>query len=148
MSKVSKQSLGLAGEYAVASELCRRGCYAQLTLGHHKSADILIETEKRMVRVQVKAKQGTQWPGVHGISRSTDFLVLVDYQSKEVGEIPDFYVLGMRQWKRILQMERIRKPGVVITRTYRVVYPDGWKGVNLRVKDVMRAKEAWNRITG
>ncbi len=101
-----------------------------------------------MVRVQVKAKQGTQWPGVHGISRSTDFLVLVDYQSKEVGEIPDFYVLGMRQWKRILQMERIRKPGVVITRTYRVVYPDGWKGVNLRVKDVMRAKEAWNRITG
>lgn len=31
MSKLSKEALGLAGEYAVASELCRRGCYAQLS---------------------------------------------------------------------------------------------------------------------
>ena len=33
----------MAGEYAVASELCRRGHYAQLTLGHHKKTDLLVE---------------------------------------------------------------------------------------------------------
>jgi hypothetical protein len=32
----SKELVGLAGEYAVASELCRRGYYSQLTLGNHK----------------------------------------------------------------------------------------------------------------
>jgi hypothetical protein len=41
--KLSKESVGLAGEYAVASELCRRGHYAQLTLGSHKKTDILVE---------------------------------------------------------------------------------------------------------
>lgn len=41
--KLSKELLGLAGEYAVASELCKRGMYAQLTLGSHKHTDILIQ---------------------------------------------------------------------------------------------------------
>jgi hypothetical protein len=34
--KLEKETIGLAGEYAAASELCKRGFYAQLTLGHHK----------------------------------------------------------------------------------------------------------------
>ena len=42
MEKISKEFLGLAGEYAVASELCKRGLYAQLTLGHHKSTNLKI----------------------------------------------------------------------------------------------------------
>lgn len=43
--KLSKELIGLAGEYAVASELCRLEVYAQLTLGSHKQTDILVETE-------------------------------------------------------------------------------------------------------
>jgi hypothetical protein len=31
-TKLSKEFLGLTGEYAVASELCKRSMYAQLTL--------------------------------------------------------------------------------------------------------------------
>lgn len=42
MMKMSKELVGLSGEYAVASELCRRGVYAQLTLGHHKRTDLLV----------------------------------------------------------------------------------------------------------
>jgi hypothetical protein len=34
---IAKDTLGLAGEFAAASELCRRGIYAQLTLGNRKS---------------------------------------------------------------------------------------------------------------
>ena len=36
MDTSNKETIGLAGEYAVAFELCRRGFYAQLTLGNHK----------------------------------------------------------------------------------------------------------------
>ena len=31
--KIEKSILGVAGEFAVAAELCRRNIYAQLTLG-------------------------------------------------------------------------------------------------------------------
>jgi len=33
----------LCKEYAVASELCKRGFYAQLTLGNHKKTDLVVE---------------------------------------------------------------------------------------------------------
>lgn len=61
--KISKDILGLAAEFAVASELCRRNIYAQLTLGFRKRTDILVETERGMSRIQVKGKQGKEWPG-------------------------------------------------------------------------------------
>ncbi|GAH85546.1 unnamed protein product, partial [marine sediment metagenome] len=64
---VAKDILGLAAEFAVASELCRRNIYAQLTLGLRKRTDLLIETERGMLRVQVKGKQAREWPGVKGI---------------------------------------------------------------------------------
>jgi hypothetical protein len=57
---ISREAIGLAGEYAVAFELCRRGFYAQLTLGNHKKTDILVETSRRLFRVSVKAKTGSQ----------------------------------------------------------------------------------------
>ncbi|MDD2276940.1 MAG: hypothetical protein PHP56_10455 [Smithellaceae bacterium] len=36
---LSKETLGLAGEYAVACELCKRDIYAQLTLGNRKEME-------------------------------------------------------------------------------------------------------------
>ena len=82
MLKLPKEVLSLAGEYAVASELCRRGLYSQLTLGNHKRTDILVETEFRMFRIQVKAKQIGEWPSVSGLYRQDDFLILVDFVGK------------------------------------------------------------------
>ena len=57
MNKIDKHNLSLAGEYAVASELCRRGIYAQLTLGTRKKTDILADTGTTMFKIEVKAKQ-------------------------------------------------------------------------------------------
>ena len=42
---LEKETLGLAAEFAVASELCRRGIYAQLTLGNRKRTDLLVDVE-------------------------------------------------------------------------------------------------------
>jgi len=38
---ISKECIGLAAEFAVASELCKRGIYAQLTFGNKKRTDRL-----------------------------------------------------------------------------------------------------------
>ena len=61
-TQLTKETIGLAAEYAVASELCRRGIYAQLTLGNHKRTDLLVVNEEsgKMLRVQVKAKRKTE----------------------------------------------------------------------------------------
>lgn len=76
-------TLGIAAEYAVASELCRRGIYAQLTLGHQKKTDLLVFFESgQLARIEVKAKQGREWPNCKGISRSDTYLVFVGWGSE------------------------------------------------------------------
>ena len=103
--KISKDILGLAAEFAVASELCRRDIYAQLTLGQRKRTDILVETEKTMLRIQVKGKQGKEWPLVKGISGKDIFLVFVDFENKKENERPDFYILTVKDWGKLLGSE-------------------------------------------
>lgn len=144
--KLSKEFLGLAGEYAVASELCRRGVYAQITLGHHKQTDILVETEHRVLRLSVKAKQVNEWPSVSGLYRPDDFLVLVDFKGKAVTDRPDFYVLGLEDWLQMVAEEREREPRIKVDDRNRITWPDGWTGMNLRVNRVLHAKEQWHKI--
>jgi hypothetical protein len=75
--KLKKENLSMAGEYAVASEICRRNFYAQVTLGRLKRTDILVynqETGKEL-RVEVKTKQGREWPGIKGINDNQTLLI-------------------------------------------------------------------------
>lgn len=148
MEELTKEFLGLVGEYAVASELCKRNVYAQLTLGHHKSTDILVETEKDVIKVQVKAKQGREWPSVSGISRASDYLVLVDLQKKKEDERPDFYILDFNDWKKLIESEKTKYPEVNIDDKYRIRYSDGWKGLNINPIQVESCKEQWGKIRG
>ncbi len=78
---IERDTLGLAGEYAVASELCRRGMYAQLTLGHKKRTDLLVESGDTFFRVEVKTKQRSEWPAVKGIYGNS-ILVFVVFFNK------------------------------------------------------------------
>ncbi len=56
MDKISKNSVSLAGEFAVLSQLVLRGYDANMTLGHTKGVDILVSDPKsdKMFRVEVK----------------------------------------------------------------------------------------------
>jgi hypothetical protein len=98
MGGIPKEILSLAGEFAVASELCRRGIYAQLTLGSRKRTDLLIETETAMLRIQVKAKQINRWT-CKGVFGENIILVLVDYKNKALEQRPDFYILTPSDWE-------------------------------------------------
>jgi hypothetical protein len=146
---IIRETLGLAAEFAVASELCRRGIYAQLTLGNRKRTDLLIDTDQQMIRVQVKAKQGKEWPGVRGV-RGTDVLVLVDYQNKQDNERPDFYILLAADWARMLTKElrrSVKRGEVTISADHIPTWDDGYVGTGITATQVEPFREAWGKVT-
>lgn len=152
--KMEKETIGLAGEYAVASELCKRGFYAQLTLGHHKKTDLMVDDGKRLFRVSVKSKQKHQWPSVKGIWQDGDLMVLADFEGKELNDRPDYYVLTVEDWKKIVRKLKKEKYGAKIDKKTNTLYwePwDGydkvWKGCSVSVKDVHEYKDCWPKAS-
>ena len=150
MEKISKEHLSLAGEYAVASELCKRGIYAQLTLGTRKKTDLLVDTETAMLRIQVKTKQGRAWPLVKGVFGEDIVLVFVDYKNKKDEERPDFYILTSADWENYTKYGwpsggwkfdnenrpiKVNKQGGI-----------QWKGVNVEPEEISEHKEKWGKI--
>ena len=147
-----KETLGLAAEFAVASELCGRGIYAQLTLGNRKRTDLLIDDEGgKMLRVQVKSKQQRVWPGVKGVCGLENILVLVDYESKSIIERPDFYVLTQSDWKAVTATElvtagRIERGEVSLNDQLIPTWKDGFVGMSIRPQQVQEYREKWEKV--
>ena len=149
---ISKECLSLAAEYAVASELCRRGIYAQLTLGNRKRTDLLVDSDSGvMLRVQVKAKQGREWPGVRGIHGGGMVLVLVDYEKKALSDRPDFYILRPKDWVTLIGKLFI-KTGRVATGEMRItdekvpIWRDKFFGAGIRPEHVLKYRDAWEQL--
>jgi len=158
---IEKSVLGVAAEFAVAAELCRRGVYAQLTLGHRKRTDLLVETETgRMYRIEVKSKQGRDWPNCRGIGDKDSFLVFVDFAGKADTARPDFYVLTCKEWRDLAMANmaeyKAKHPDrrAEITDDNVVVLPDEvnrygkpYKGMGVRLEHVQQHLDAWPKIT-
>jgi len=154
MEKISKEHLSLAGEYAVASELCKRGMYAQLTLGTRKKTDILVHTGKTMLEIQVKAKQGRCWPLIKGIWGDNILLIFVDYQNKKLEERPDFYILTSSDWENLVKSSWVGEDSsgkwtlddnncpVKISNEGKTQ----WKGWDIGPKDIIEHREKWGKI--
>lgn len=141
----------MAAEFAVASELCKRNIYAQLTLGLRKRTDILVETERGMLRIQVKGKQGKEWPGCKGIYGEDIVLVFVDFENKKENERPDFYVLTVEDWKNLLEKElkltsKVERGEVTIDEKNMPTWKDGYQGMGIRPEMIKEHKERWDRI--
>jgi hypothetical protein len=157
---IEKSILGVAGEFAVAAELCRRNIYAQLTLGHRKRTDLLVVGENgRMFRIEVKAKQGRDWPACRGISDKGSFLVFVDFADKSVMERPDFYVLTVGDWRTFLKRAvaryrkdhpdrrvKIRDDNVVVFEDERNRYDKPYEGCGVKAEDIQSHKEVWGKL--
>ena len=56
ISKISSNSVSLAGEFAVLSQLALRGYDANMTLGHTKGVDILVSHPKTQKMYQLEVK--------------------------------------------------------------------------------------------
>lgn len=63
--KLSPNSISLAGEFAVLSQLALRGYEANMTLGHTKSVDILVLNPRnlKMYQLEVKTHLGNRKEG-------------------------------------------------------------------------------------
>lgn len=154
--KIAKPLLSLAAEYAVASELCQRGIYAQLTFGNQKRTDILIsqlETGK-MLRIEVKAKQSRSFPNCLGVFAGA-ILVFVDFQDKELSQRPDFYILSEKDWIEVLKKRVKEFPNkeikineencpIWINQITKTGKP--YKGMGISVKHIKENKERWDKI--
>ena len=148
---ISKHILGLAAEFAVASELCKRNIYAQLTLGPRKRTDILVETERAFLRIQVKGKQGREWPGCKGIYGEDIILVFVDFQNKKENERPDFYILTVEDWEKLLKKElkltgKVKRGEVTLDERNMPTWKDGYQGMGIIPKMIEEHKEQWDKI--
>jgi hypothetical protein len=152
-----KEYLALAGEYAVASELCRRGIYAQLTLANRKRTDLLVQIRTgRMLNIQVKTKQKKYWVLVKGITGEDIVIVFVDYQNKQYNEMPDYYILNSNDWAKYVKYgwlkERVLKGFYRIDEYNCPVHigkdkNENWKGVDIEPDELIKYKDKWDKIT-
>jgi len=154
---IPKNTLSLAAEFAVASELCRRGIYAQLTLGNLKRTDLLVlDTEDhRMLRIEVKAKQGRSWPNCRGIYGKDVLLVLVDFYQKSDMERPDFYILTVEDWVELAHKIIAAHPDKhIVLDDYNVpIWTEQtnargkpYKGTGIEPEQVEQHRECWNKV--
>jgi hypothetical protein len=156
----ARNTLGLAAEFAVASELCRRGIYAQLTYGYQKRTDILVFSESgELARIEVKAKQETEWPNCKGIFGKKMFLIFVDYKDLELNQRPDFYILSSSDWRKVLEkrVETVKaknpRTRIEITEENVSIFIDQigsngkpYMGMGIRSPDLKEYKEDWDKI--
>jgi hypothetical protein len=155
---IPRETLGLAAEFAVASELCRRGFYAQLTLGNKKRTDLLIydDDTDSFLRIEVKAKQGRDWPNCKGIYGKDVILIFVDYLNKQAHERPDFFVLTVEDWREVvtavIAVYAGRYPDAFINERNVAVWPSQltngkpYEGAGIKVAMIEQHREAWGKI--
>lgn len=159
---IEKSILGVAGEFAVAAELCRRNVYAQLTLGHRKRTDLLVVGGSgQMYQIEVKAKQGRVWPNCRGVGPGDSFLVFVDFERKSNTDRPTFYILTASDWHDVAltAMERYREKyphrraelgedNVLVLPDEVNRYGNAYKGVGIKPEHIEEYREAWRKLLG
>jgi hypothetical protein len=159
--KIEKCILGVAGEFAVAAELCRRNIYAQLTLGNQKGVDLLtLSRAGRFLKIEVKSKQGKTWPNQRGLPPGDGFLVFVDFADREDLVRHDFFVLSADEWRAVAlcqiarYLERNPNRNAIVDERSCPVFPDQinssgkpYCGCSICVSDIEEHREKWSKIT-
>jgi hypothetical protein len=126
MSNNKIYNTNLASEYYILSQLHRVGKDAYLTLGNKKSVDILIETQKRTISLDVKGIAGsTNWPLDNFKKKHKNhYIVLVSYLSKienlqilpEIYIVPsikieDYFYINPKGNRKVVKLSEMRSNG-------------------------------------
>ncbi len=140
MAKISKYLLSLTGEYAVCSELCKRGYDVSLTLGNAKAVDIMVFLpDNSCRRIEVKTSQTGRFV--------TNFFQ--KYYNKTLNNHPDYWVLvyidkdGNMHYYILTHEElgdiQMKRNGM--SKWSKVVGCD-----NVLLKDIAHCKNRWDKI--
>ncbi|GAH96751.1 unnamed protein product, partial [marine sediment metagenome] len=78
-------------------------------------------------------------------------LVFVDFERKTESERPDFYILTVEDWKRLLEeklvsTDKVKRGEVNITENNIPIWKDGWQGMAIRPQMISEHKERWGKI--
>lgn len=99
-SQEDKWFLNLTGEYAVASELCRRKVFTTITYGNAKKADLYVinHTSGRMARIEVKTSEISRWVVGQNIQPADNyFWVLVSTKLVDDNIANRYYILSSQE---------------------------------------------------
>jgi len=158
---IQKSILGIAGEFAVAAELCRRNIYAQLTLGNLKRVDLLTMSQQgQLLKIEVKAKQSRTWANIKGISAADGFLVFVDFANRSDTTRPDFFILTAEDWLRLATAHvseynrrknaslkaYVDQENCPVYPTEITSYGKPYRGCSVRLQTIAQHHEAWTKI--
>lgn len=149
---MDSEHVSMAGEYAVASEICKRGHDAHLTYGNKKEMDILVYDDRCFVKVEVKSKVGGKWPWIKGIPGDANhILIFVDFQDKKSNVRPDFYVLTGSDWKNLVpNLDDIKNnenyKGFDLKDGHTPTWVDGNRGIGIRSSEIEEFKEQWDKL--
>lgn len=161
---IDKSLLGMVAEHYVAAELGRRGVFCQMTFGNQKRTDLLafLDDNSRVLRIEVKGKQGSSWAPVKGISLPGSFIVFVDFHKKEVEEKPDFYILSVGEWAECIEQvasayrkKHPNKRAEVVDNVLRLLDEVNknknnkiYEGHSVKLSEIGRYKDRWDSIIG
>lgn len=119
MEKISGIQSGVAGEYFVAAELSRRGYMCSITLKNTKGIDILVSNDNsnKLLGVQVKTNNSNRKAWVlnkKAEELSEDNFVYVFTNLKELGQLPDYYIVPSKIVAEYIKKEHhdwLKTPG-------------------------------------
>ncbi len=154
---MNKEMVGIAAEFAVASELARHNIYAQPTFGHLKRTDLLAfsgEADRRPIRIEAKGKQSKTWPCCKGIGDQHSILVLVDFAGKTASDRPDFYILTADDWLDLVRARVRSLPDKKIeidsdncpVWTTQIKNGKPYRGMGITIQNVSKHLEAWDKV--
>ena len=95
MDKPDSQQRGLAGEYYVASILCRLGYDIGITIGRTKVFDMTaVGSSGKVIKLQVKSTyHGYDWLVAHEFNSSTNSVVALVRLGKDAAQQPELYLI-------------------------------------------------------
>lgn len=107
-NKLSKEIIGIAGEYFVAGELSRRGFMASITLRNNESIDIHASNleEHKIFAIQVKTNQHSRriWPvGEKAENKHSKNLFYIFVAFKEMNERPDYFIVPSKEVAKLVK---------------------------------------------
>lgn len=154
ISKQLKNTMtSLAGEHAVASQLCLKGYVASLTLKNFPGVDIFYQNPetKKHGSLQVKTTQ-VSWIRIPEESEKDQIYVLVNFQTTP----PDFYIIPYEKLLKLANLERHlyitkvkhRKPVVEKEQPLAITLtgsPD-YSGYEEVTKELAHYKNAWELL--
>jgi hypothetical protein len=116
MSKIDKNSIGVAGEHLVAAELSLNGLIATLTSKNTKEYDILVfnPSKNKHFKVQVKTTFGNNrsWP----LSKKNENIISNDfyYVFVFINDVKEYYVVPSKNVSDYISKSHkswLKKPG-------------------------------------